>query len=89
MSKTIMAKAGKAAGKKSKETIMKKTSGPSAAAEEAMSSAMYGLAQGKIGSSEVKKVLRKHGYSADLREGQDGVIQIFPLGGGAGFDLHF
>jgi len=89
MSKTIMARAGEAAKNKSKDDIKKKTSGPSTSAEMAMSDAMYGLAQGKLSSKAAKDVLRKNGYTADLREGQSGVIEIFPLGGGSGFKLSF
>ena len=89
MSKTIMARAGEKAKDKAKDGIKKKTSGPSLTAEMAMSDAMYGLAQGKLSSKAAKDVLRKNGYTADLREGQSGVIEIFPLGGGAGYKLHF
>ena len=89
MSKTIMARAGEKAKDSAKDGIKKKTSGPSLSAEMAMSDAMYGLAQGKLSSKAAKDVLKKHGYTADLREGQSGVIEIFPLGGGSGFKLSF
>ena len=51
--------------------------------------ALTGWAAGKLKSSEVRKVMRKHGVTGDLREATAGSIEVYPIGGGSGTTIGF
>ena len=79
---TIMAKgAAKKAGKG--KTLMSKVSDATYAKAEGV---LDRYSKGKLTATEAQQELKKFGYGARLR-GKSNVIPVFPLSGGAGFDV--
>ena len=80
----------KASNKPAKKDLkIKKKVGLSESAIIEIDRSLNSWASGKSKPSDVRKIMKKHGVTGDLREASRGSVEVYPIGGGSGTKIEF